>query len=305
MEGAGFVSTVLSLFAGGGGFDLGAHMVGLEIAASIELNPHAAQTLRTNFDHTVLEQDATTVDYSPWRGVDIIMGGPPCQGHSIANSLHRSSSDPRNELVWEMVRAARETGARTVLIENVPTFDKPLLEKVLTTLAHLGYFVGYRTLNAADYGVPSTRRRLFILASKQFLTWPEPTHKRNWVTIDGALKGLWDDMDRSSLPEWLKPRVKPAYRLMDAQNANKGGRRAVSSSQGRAGNQPYFTLTRSCYYVRWQRNGETGKLGIAGSKRLSSFPDDFQFIGTKDRVGLQIGNAVPPLLAYNVLRGLA
>lgn len=299
------MSTVLSLFAGGGGFDLGAHMAGLEIAASIELNPHAAQTLRNNFDHLVLEQDATTVDYSQWRGVDLIMGGPPCQGHSIANSLRRSSTDPRNELVWEMVRAARETGARTVLIENVPTFDKPLLEKVLITLAHMGYFVGYKIFNAADYGVPSTRRRLFILASKRLLEWPNPTHRGNWQTIDMALENLWDDMDRSELPQWLKPRAKPTYRLMDAQNTNKGSERVESSRQGRSGNQPYFTLTRSCYYVRWQRKGETGKLGIAGSKRLSSFPDDFQFVGTKDRVGLQIGNAVPPLLAYNMLRGLA
>lgn len=297
--------TGLSLFAGAGGFDLGAMMAGIDIAASIEWSPtdpkqHAAQALKLNAQHTVINQDATTVDYSQWRGVGIVFGGPPCQGHSIANSVFRSADDSRNQLVWEMVRAAKETGAQHVVIENVPTFDRVLLGRVLTSLAGMGYWVSSQNLNAADYGVPQTRLRKFILATKHLgVHYPNPTHAGRWLTVDETLADLWSSLDRSELPDWLKPLADPKLRILDAQNKNKLG-----SRQGRRGDEPSITITRSCYYMRWQRGGETGKLGIKAAQRLQSFPDSWQFVGGKDNQGLQVGNAVPLLLAYAVLKEL-
>lgn len=295
--------TGLSLFAGAGGFDLGAMMAGIDIAASVEWSPtdpkqHAARALALNVSHPVVNQDCTTVDYSQWRGVDVVFGGPPCQGHSIANSVFRSADDPRNQLVFEMVRAARDTRARHVVIENVPAFDKQLLEQVLAEFVRLGYWVAARNLNAADYGVPQTRNRKFIIATKNLgLHYPNPTHAGRWLTIDQTLDDLWESLDRSELPDWLKPLACSTLRTLDAQNKNKFGTR-----QGRRGDEPFNCITRSCYYQRWQRNGETGKLGILASQRAQSFPDSWKFSGGKDNQGLQIGNAVPSLLAYAVLK---
>jgi DNA (cytosine-5)-methyltransferase 1 len=93
----------LSLFAGAGGLDLGARMAGLDVVASVEFNPLACQSLSANGFHPV-QADVTAVDYSQWTGVDVLFGGPPCQGHSIANSSQRSVADPRNLLAYHLLR---------------------------------------------------------------------------------------------------------------------------------------------------------------------------------------------------------
>lgn len=293
------MTTALSLFAGAGGFDLGARMAGLDVVASIEREELPAQALTLNGFHAV-QADVTTVDFTRWRGVDVVFGGPPCQGHSIANSRQRSTADPRNLLAWEMVRAARETGARHVLIENVITMDPALLRDLCAALTALGYWVSTETLNAADYGVPQDRRRRFIWASRDFMhVWPEPTTPHRKVSIDTALQGL--EFRSGPLPRWLLAGgVRAAWRLIDAQNRNKFG------EQGRPGHMPAFTMTSGGYYHRVALGGdEFGMLDPHGMARLQTFPDGYQFVGNRDEQGLQIGNAVPPLLAYHLLRGVA
>lgn len=287
----------LSLFAGAGGFDLGARMAGLDVVASIEREALPAQALALNGFHPV-QADVTQVDYSQWHGVDVVFGGPPCQGHSIANSSQRSTDDPRNLLAWEMVRAARETQARHILIENVITMDPALLSGLCAALTKLGYWVSSVNLMASNYGVPQDRRRRFIWASHDLMhVWPEPTHIRQRVSIDAALKGL--SFRPGPLPQWLMAGgIKSSWRLVDAQNKSKFG------EQGRPGHMPAYTMTSGSYYHRVRTEaGNYGMLDPHGMARLQSFPDDYQFCGNRDQRGLQIGNAVPPLLAYHLLRG--
>lgn len=293
------MTTALSLFAGAGGLDLGARMAGLDVTASIEFKPVTVQALTANGFHGI-QADVTTIDFQQWRGVDVIFGGPPCQGHSLAN--HAKVGTERNDLVWQMVRAARETGARDVLIENVATFDKHLLGEVLRELAALGYWVGTEILNAADYGVPQTRRRRFIRATKSLLLdpWPEPTHAGRWVSIDEALGDLYAEMERAELPAWAHGlNYKPDVRLMDNQKSWKG------ALLGRLGTEPAQTITEACNYWRVRKDGEVMKLGYRGAARLQTFPDGHVFVGGKEDRGLQVANAVPPLLAWHLLRGVA
>ena len=296
-ERGGGVKSALSLFAGAGGLDLGARMAGLNVVASVELDPLACKSLGLNGFYPV-QADATALDYSQWRGVEVLFGGPPCQGHSIANTA-RSVADPRNLLAWEMVRAARETSADTVLIENVITLDRKLLMGLTGALAELGYWVSVRRLNAADYGVPQTRQRLFIMATRSLAHWPEPTHLNNWQSIDSALADLWPTLERRRIPAWMDTRVyRPGARLRDEQDPRRG-------TGGRMGHEPAQTVVRKAHNWTWIKDGESGRLGVKGAARLQTFPDDHIFVGGVQAQSLQVANAVPPLLAYHLLSGVA
>lgn len=293
------MTTALSLFAGAGGLDQGARMAGLNVVVSVEREALPAQALVLNGFHPV-QADVTAVDFSQWRGVDVVFGGPPCQGHSIANNAQRRVDDPRNLLAWEMIRAAEETGAGHVLIENVITMDEGLLAALCAALVRLGYWVSSRQLNAADYGVPQNRRRRFILASRDLGDhWPMPTHAGRHVPMDAALAGL--TFRSAPLPEWMVQKgVRPEWRLIDAQNVSKKG------AQGRAGHMTAYTMTGQSYYHRVRTApGEYGMLDPHGMARLQSFSDGHRFVGNRDQQARQIGNAVPPLLAYHLLRGVA
>lgn len=285
----------LSLFAGAGGFDLGARWAGLDVIASIEQNPLAVQTLEVNGFYAI-KADVTSMDFRQWQGVDVLFGGPPCQGHSVANNRNWQGNDPRNELMWEMVRAAHETSAYIVLIENVSSMDKQLLNDVARALGHLGYWVGIENLLASDYGVAQNRRRKFIYASKDICRhWPNPAQK---MTIDQALKGL--NFRESPLPDWLKRRgVNPGWRIIDAQNTNS------LTTQGRFGYQQAQTMTSGSFYFRVKiSDGTYGMLDPHGMARLQSFPDDHKFIGSRTQQALQVGNAVPPLMAQAIFEAL-
>ncbi|MFC5846685.1 DNA cytosine methyltransferase [Deinococcus petrolearius] len=287
---AGGVEAV-SVFAGAGGLDLGARMAGVNVVASIERDPLACEALALNGFHPV-QADVTGVDFRQWRGVDVLFGGPPCQGHSRAN--HAGVGLERNALVREMLRAARETRAREVLIENVATFGRALLGEVMDELTRMGYWVGTEVLNAAHYGVPQTRERRFIRAVRGDLArpWPQPTHLRRPVTIDATLSDLYPQMERAELPRWSAGlNYKPDVRLMDNQTSFPG------AVLGRTGDEPAQTITNTCHYWRVSQGGEVMKLGIRAAARLQSFPDEYRFVGGVGAQSLQIANAVPPLLA--------
>lgn len=202
------------LFAGAGGFSLGAHLAGLKIAAAVEWNAHACATYRSNLIASkhqkthLFEDDIAALD--PWDvrkvagfdqfGCDILLGGPPCQGFSTHRIRDAGVNDPRNDLLlryFEYVRVLRPT---VFLVENVPGLLWPRHRKYLEAFYRLAASASYgvlepQILNARDYGVPQNRRRVFILGYdlKKFTSapvWPPaPTH---------AAPGSDED-----LPSWL------------------------------------------------------------------------------------------------------
>lgn len=202
------------LFAGAGGFSLGAHLAGAEIAAAVEWDSHACSTYRANLIERELvkgvlyEEDMTDLDPRKVRrevgfekfGCDLLLGGPPCQGFSAHRINDAGVDDPRNGLLLRYFEYVRVLKPSVFLVENVPGLIWPRHRKYLDTFYSLAASAGYgvlkpQTLNARDFGVPQNRRRVFILGYdlKKFSSppvWPPaPTH---------AAPG-----SREELPSWV------------------------------------------------------------------------------------------------------
>jgi DNA (cytosine-5)-methyltransferase 1 len=212
---------ILDTFAGAGGFSLGFHMTGkYEVLGAIEFDKWAAETFQFNHPNSkVLVGDIQQYsrDYllDQFKNKpDIILGGPPCQGFSIANRKAGDPADPRNSLFKEFVRLGQIFEPQIMIMENVPnlikvrTHEKELvIDIIVNELRKIGYYVYHTILNATDFGIPQIRRRLVVIASKTKLEnpFPEPTHCVGEVPLDLFTKllrqtpSLWDAI--SDLPE--------------------------------------------------------------------------------------------------------
>ena len=246
----------VELFAGAGGLALGTAFAGFEHEAVLEWNRDCVSSIQENRARKVKpvcswpevqQTDVREVDFAPFEGIDLLSGGPPCQPFSIGGK-HRGHKDSRN-LFPEVVRAVRETRPRAVLIENVKGllraafadfFEYVILQLRYPELTqrksedwtrHLSrlekhhakrkqpdYKVFFRKFNAADYGVPQKRERVFIVAFRSDVltdwSFPEPTHSedillyRQWVSGE-----YWDEhkvakRNRPEEPARLKARIR-------------------------------------------------------------------------------------------------
>lgn len=206
---------VLDTFAGAGGFSLGFEMAGYEVIGAIETDKWACDTFSYNHPHAqTIQGDITKVSDSELRTKfalnppDVVVGGPPCQGFSIANRKSGDPKDPRNSLFVEFVRIGKIFNPKVMVMENVPNLlaaktseGVPVLQLIRESLEQLGYHTYAQVLHATDFGVPQIRRRLFVIASKVPLAcpFPKPTHYvNNGLNVDlfeHELKScptLWD-----------------------------------------------------------------------------------------------------------------
>ena len=209
---------VLDLFAGAGGFSLGFEQSGFEIIGALEIDKWASETFKFNHPDSIVctkdisqVSDNEIVDAFKGKIPDVIIGGPPCQGFSIANKLNGDTKDPRNSLFKDFVRCGKIFSPDFMIMENVPNITKAKTESgervvdiIIQELEALGYFVNCSILNATDYGVPQIRRRFFVIASKHELLnpFPKPTHaikNRDLFQMDlKVTPTLWDAI--SDLP---------------------------------------------------------------------------------------------------------
>jgi len=183
---------VLDLFAGAGGFSLGFEQSGCEVIGAVEIDQWASETFKFNHPNAVVYNkdisklsDKEILDVFGDKKPNLIIGGPPCQGFSIANKSNGDPKDPRNSLFEHFVRCGRIFSPDFMIMENVPNLLKAttkskekVIDIIIRELEALGYFVYHSILSATDYGVPQIRRRLFIIASKKKLDkpFPNPTH---------------------------------------------------------------------------------------------------------------------------------
>jgi DNA (cytosine-5)-methyltransferase 1 len=186
---------VLSLFAGAGGMDLGFKNAGYDIVWANDIDADSVKTYQRNIGDHIYHGDIEKIRNNKIPSdIDIVIGGFPCQGFSIANKS-RHIDDSRNKLYKQMLRIIKDKKPKYFVAENVAGIlnlgKGAVIQKIIKDFKSLGYKVDYKLLNAADYGVPQSRKRVFIIGNRLGLEnpYPKQTHQ-----IPSTKKTLFDDM---------------------------------------------------------------------------------------------------------------
>lgn len=353
--------TVVSLFSGAGGLDLGLEQAGFRVVAANDNDRWCLETLLVNqrtriptagrLGSAYPEQTRVVAggvenldvwalrpsDAGPGWRPDLLAGGPPCQPFSSAGS-QRSLSDPRGTLFEHFVRLAEELRPRIVLFENVRglvTARGPrgipgeALNVVRDAFEAIGYATRFALLNAADYGAPQRRVRLFMLAADAdavLPTFPTPTHRRRPGPLDTALGvkpwvTLGDFLAARPEPnadEVVRPSPELAALLAEVpagSGLKSPGRAEPTRPGGHWGYKqgtfiadpdlPARTVT-GASTQDWVRgdDGSLRRITIREAAALQGFPDGWRFAGSRSARFQQIGNAVPVALAAAVGRAI-
>jgi len=325
--------TVIELFAGCGGMALGFKDAGFRTVLANEWDKDASDSLRANITDRVLNCAIQEIEKFP--KADVVIGGPPCQGFS--NLGDRVPKDPRNQLWRHYLRCVEQVRPKVFVLENVPPLLKSAEYEELHRIAtSLGYKVNGRVLNAADYGVPQTRKRAIVIGSRiGEPSFPVQTHvdplKRNlmtqdlpdWRTVRDAIghvpltpTGINWHIGRDPTPKSLKRYrcIKeggnrwqlPADLMPDCwKRKTKGG----TDLFGRLWwDRPSVTIRTEFYKPekgRYLHPVAHRPITHHEAALLQGFPEDFVFCGSKINVGIQIGNAVPPRLGFALAQHVA
>lgn len=190
----------IEIFSGPGGMGLGAKYAGIDVALAVENNIYAAKTYLNNHKNTtVVVDDIKNIQefrFQKKGEQTIVFGGPPCQGYSKSNRRTRTSNNPKNWLFLEFLRSINLVNPDWIVIENVPGLKGMdngfFLEKICDDLHKKGYTPNFKILNAADFGVPQKRERIFIVASRNGIAFefPNGDFKDNHITVADALIDL-------------------------------------------------------------------------------------------------------------------
>ena len=192
----------IDIFSGAGGLSLGASMAGIDVRYAIEVNPYAAKSFEFNHKGSkVLCGDICKIKSADFLKKDenifIIMGGPPCQGFSMANTMSRNMDNPNNMLFKEFVRLVAEVNPEWFVLENVWGMTKmnegqtiEMIKQSFETIEPVGYRAKWKILWADEYGVPQRRMRMFMVGNRLGVDFcfPEPTARK--VTVDEAIGDL-------------------------------------------------------------------------------------------------------------------
>lgn len=244
----------IDLFAGAGGFGLGFEMAGFSVPLSVEIDAWACDTLRYNRPNmTVIQHNIC--DFNTESSVkeicslkpDVVIGGPPCQGFSVAGSAQKDPKDPRNSLFISFAQWISFLDPKAFVMENVKgllsrrNFEgRKVIDIIRKTFQDLGYFVEVWILNAAEYGVPQIRERIFIVGNKagKELGIPRKTHSLGLLHLNRSQLSVFECAD-----------VLPALALWDAISDLP----PLNARQGEE-EQPYTTEPQNDYQA-WIRNG--------------------------------------------------
>lgn len=298
---------VVSLFSGAGGLDLGFKMAGHDIVWANDLYEDAVHTYQKNIGNHIVLEDVRNIPTDEIPDCDIVIGGFPCQGFSVANTK-RHVADERNELYKQLIRVIEDKKPKFFLAENVKGLTNlgkgEVFKMILADFEQLGYKVQYKILNAADYGVPQTRMRVIIVGVRNDIGWeyefPKMTHSQDgkdglpiWVSVSEALKGLPDPDSENDVPNHTYSKYKLningyiGHRLLDP---DKPAPTVTARGDNRGG-----------VVIHPHPNGQR-RMSCRELALVQSFPIDYEFSGNNSSIYRQIGNAVPPLLAYAIAK---
>lgn len=293
------------LFAGLGGFSLGASMANCNVVWAANHWPAAVATHELNHPETVHAcQDLHQTDWSTVPAMDLLMASPACQGHSRARGKDRPHHDAQRSTAWAVVSAAEFHHPAVALIENVPEFAKwTLYPAWCAAMGALGYALAPMILDAADHGVAQHRRRLFIVCTKSKhpinLSLMPREHIGSSQIIDFEA-GNWSEIDRpgralTTLSRVNEGRKCHGTRFVTAYYGNERGGRSLS--------RPLGTITTR---DRWAViDGDRMRMvSIEECRRGMGFPDTYKLPSRQKDAMHMLGNAVVPVVACDVINAI-
>ncbi len=334
---------VIDLFSGCGGFSYGFEEAGFQVILGVDNTKIALETFKLNHqDSKVLNLDLhlensidEIVKATENKTIDVIIGGPPCQGFSLTGT--RNENDERNTLFYSVFKLAKRLKPKALIIENVPgllrLYNGKAKDEILRLCEELGYTCNPKQIYAPDFGVPQIRKRVFFVALRKeygLFEFPEPTHKEeSYIGCEDAIGDLPDlvsDLGSENIEYTKKP-------FSEYQKMMRNGAKLITNHTGtkhtdhvintialvpEGGNHkdlPDGIGVSRKFNEAWTRYHskkpsktiDTGHRNhfhykwhrvpsVRENARLQSFPDKFIFKGNKTEQYRQVGNAVPPLL---------
>lgn len=338
----------VDLFAGAGGMSLGAELAGVEVACAVEKDIYAAETYRINHINTRVENaDICNIDKLPndvSDYFDILFGGAPCQGFSTSNRRTNNRKNPQNWLYKEFMRILCLYKPRWFVFENVTGLleleSGCFFRDILMEFEQLGYTCSYEVLNAADFGVPQRRSRLFIVGSGEGKKIKlKPTKICPMVSVKDAIEDLplldngasvdvqsYSQQPMSEYAKTMRGDMSECTGNLVSKNSKIVLERYQYIGQGQNWSAIPKELmndykdSSQCHtgiYYRLLEEQPSVVIGnyrksmlihprynrglsVREAARLQSFPDRYIFKGSIGYQQQQVGNAVPPLLAKHV-----
>lgn len=291
---------IVSLFSGAGGLDLGFIQSGHHIVWANDIDHDAVATYRRNIGLNIVESDIQQINVNSIPACDVVIGGFPCQGFSMAN-LRRSTDDERNTLYRFFCKVVAAKRPKFFFAENVKGIlslgHGTVIKMIVHDFEQLGYTVSVNKVNMADYGVPQIRQRVILVGERRDLLpmvqydFPKPHYSKDglrgkpWISIREAI-GHFPDIDMpNNIPNHVCSSYKVVYRDFTAHrktDPDKPSPTILARGNGKGG---------VCAIPHY--NGKR-RLSVRESAAVQTFPDDFVFIGSMTSCYRQIGNAVPP-----------
>lgn len=337
---------VLDLFSGCGGLSFGFKKAGFDVVAGVDNWKDSLVTFEKNHpgSKSILMDlgDFDPKDLGIITGkIDVVIGGPPCQGFSISGK--RNPEDHRNGLYTGFVKTVKQLKPKAFILENVPNLvamaGGKIKDKILKDFISLGYEVKYKVMLASDYGVPQNRRRVVFVGTlgRNGFVFPEPlfSDPKSKITAGQALSDLPEGSVKDGAENKRKPSSK--YQTKMRSKTNKIFNHEITNHDkktietialvpdgGNYKDLPAHLRNTRRVNIAWTRyNSDKPSLTIdtghrhhfhykynriptvRESARLQSFPDDFIFMGSKTSQYKQVGNAVPPIMAEQIAKALA
>ncbi len=337
---------ILDLFCGAGGFSCGLDSLdNFETVIGVDFDKNVLETFEKNIKgSSTINGDLTNerlkkriISLSKIKGVNMIIGGPPCQGFSLKGK-NLGLDDLRNFLFLEYVKLVKELNPEVFIIENVKNLinacDGYFIKQILLEFHKLGYIVNYGVLKASDFGIPQNRERAIIIGSKsKSIELPKSNGIRTTVrdaisdlsylnSGEGTFKSNYITKPQSDYQRLLRKNNQTLYNHQATTHSESALRKlAMIPAEGDKSYLPKELHGKQKFATTWSRliwdepsptidtrfdtpsNGRNSHpylnraITPREAARIQSFPDDYIFYGKKCSVCKQIGNAVPPLLA--------